>query len=306
MNIQNYPIRTWRCIWDVTISWAWVILAIYLAIRVSWWFYPVSVLIIANRLLALSLLCHEALHFTLLPNRKWNDFVGRYFCAFPSSVSLSRYRRWHLMHHRALGSERWDPDLHLFDFYPLSKSDFVKAIIFKTLSGSTAYSFLIYYTDIIDGLKGYKSRLGLDHESDFVSYVAYWGVVIGFVLVMGWHVEFLLLYLVPLIFITQPYVLLMAGLQHGPRRPQLDSQLNSRSVKGPKWFMELVLPVDINYHGAHHFNQSIPHYWLKRFSEDLKQSGTRLWEESYLDAMRSLFPAKCSRTVRALSKIAYR
>src|SRR5262245_45156276 len=95
----RYPILFWRSIVDIASSWSVVALAVALAVYHSWCWYPVSALIIANRILALSLLCHEGLHGNIHRWRALNDFVGRYFCAIPTFISFSKYRRLHFVHH---------------------------------------------------------------------------------------------------------------------------------------------------------------------------------------------------------------
>lgn len=289
---KTYPILFWRPFYDL-LSIAFVlVLAIYLSVAVTWWFYPISAVLIANRLLALSLLCHEGLHGTLSRYRRFNDFLGRYLCAFPTMISFSKYRRLHLLHHGSVGSESWDPDRHLYAHYPENSQSYVRSLIWRVITLKNSYSFLQYYTDLPELFKivtGKMSPARLHKSSDLISFLVFHLLLVALVAVMGWWLYFVLLYLLPITFIMQPYVILMGGLQHGPVRVQNAPGGASRTVVGSRLYMWLLLPLNINYHAEHHQQPGIPHYWLKEFAEDQALAGESLWHESYTSALRALF-----------------
>jgi fatty acid desaturase len=115
--------------------------------------------------------------------------------------------------------------------------------------------------------------------------------VIAWAAAAGYLLTGFLLLSLPVMLITQPYVLLMGGLQHGPVRALGSETGVSRTVRGSKLYMWLVLPVDICYHAEHHLNASVPHYWLAKYARDLEFEGRKLWKGSYRDALRDLFSA---------------
>ena len=124
-----------------------------------------------------------------------------------------------------------------------------------------------------------------------IPFLCFYAVVIGWASATGNLLTGFLLLSLPVILITQPYVLLMGGLQHGPvRAPGLESGV-SRTVRGSKLYMWLVLPVDICYHAEHHLDASVPHYWLAAYAIELESEGRKLWRGSYRDALRDLFSA---------------
>ncbi len=262
----------------------------------SWWLYPIAAILIANRILALSLICHEGLHRTLHGTNWLNEFLGRYLCAFPTFISFSKYRRLHLLHHSSVGSNQWDPDRHLYDFYPQNPAKFFFRLLRRVLTLQTAFDFVLYYSEYPEAIR--KKRLAdgslfvLGPRSDFVSFALFQVVALVAISYFGIWQEYLLLYLAPLVFITQPYVMLMGGLQHGPARLG-QSENVSRTIAGSKLYMWMLLPLDINYHAEHHLDPSVPHYWLRQKSQDLKQvpksESSKLWSESYLQTLKSLF-----------------
>lgn len=254
----------------------------------SFWFYPIAVFIIANRILTLSLLAHEALHGNLHTNQAINDWIGNYLCALPTFVSFSRYRRLHFLHHRAVGRHHWDPDKHLYDFYPLRFSKFLFSTLYRLVTLRVMFDFLNYYTDTIDYLrdarvKG-KPSFSLTNWSGFFVFVLFHITFFLILVYCNFTIYYFAFYILPLLFITQPYVLLMGGLQHGP----LDRK-NSRTIVGPKWLMEIVLPCDINFHEEHHINPTIPYYWLRKFHRNRVNKDSNTWSTSYTKAFSELF-----------------
>lgn len=251
-----------------------------------------ALVLIANRLLALSLVCHEGLHGTLSTNRRWNDFVGRYLCAFPTMISFSRYRRLHLLHHGTVGSENWDPDRHLYSNFPERAGQYFLRLFWSVVTLKNAWSFMQYYTDIPElgkVLFGQSSLSRIHKSSDWKAFILFHLLVLTIVFLLGFGWHFVLFYFLPVTFIMQPYVILMGGLQHGPARSQADAGGASRSIVGSPWYMWLLLPLSINYHAEHHYNPEVPHYWLRDYSQELQKSGMIFWHESYVQALKALF-----------------
>lgn len=57
-------------------------------------------MVIGGRQLGLAILMHDAAHGRLFVNRRLNDSVGAWLCAYPVLTSLALYRPYHLQHHR--------------------------------------------------------------------------------------------------------------------------------------------------------------------------------------------------------------
>ncbi len=55
--------------------------------------------VIGTRQLGMAVLMHEASHFTLLANRRLNDFAANWLCAYPVLIDVHPYRQYHLQHH---------------------------------------------------------------------------------------------------------------------------------------------------------------------------------------------------------------
>lgn len=291
-SFKKYPLLWWRPFYDIGICYAIIFACAYLCCR-----WPllsiVLVFVIANRQLALSLICHEALHGTLFINKKINNFVGRWFCGFPTWVSFSKYKKLHMLHHAGLGT-KLDPDVHLYQAYPMSKLQYFKAQFFSLIQLKTMFRFLSYYTDILDlknisFKKSSKIYFKKWISGDFFEFILFYFILIVMLIKLNLYVEYFLFYLLPLLVIVQPYVWIMGGLQHGPIPSSQNQKLLSRTIVAKKWLAEIILPLDINFHAEHHFNASVPHYWLKQYSLDLSKNGKNFWHQSYAESLKELF-----------------
>lgn len=282
---RSEPIHIGRSLTGPVISWLVIAAAIYAVMKISWWFYPLALLVIANRQLALVLYGHEGLHGTLLPNSRANDFVARYFLLFPNWVSLSRYRMKHFLHHRFVGT-KLDPDLGLYSGYPFATRQWA-ALAGRYFSGRMAQDFLDYYTDLPRLLKGDPSlqRKGsVFGASDWPQFVIFQVFVLTAAAVSGYGREYLLFWAAPSMLFL-PYNYFIGGLQHGVVVSDESPRKRSRTIHGPKWLMEILLPADINFHAAHHLYPRIPHYHLRRIDRELKVETVR---QSYAATLKGL------------------
>src|SRR5690242_19912669 len=83
-------IRPWRGILQVALEWLGISIAIFVCNR--YWnpvLYVLTVMWIGARQNALAVMMHEAVHYRLLPNRKWNDWIGEVFTAWPVMVTVN-------------------------------------------------------------------------------------------------------------------------------------------------------------------------------------------------------------------------
>lgn len=264
----------------------------FLLYRSSIWFLPICFILSANRLFALSLISHEAVHFNLSRSRRLNDFIGRYFCAFPCFISLSKYRRLHLFHHRAVGVKDWDPDYGIYSPFPVGLGSYIKSQIADLVALRTLKKHIDYYTEWPEFRSTYlirDRRRQLGGQSDFGRYclsVITGGVALAWT---GVWMDYLVIVTLPYLLIVQPYVLVVAGFQHGSDRELPEEViLRSRTIQDRTWLVRLLLPLDINYHAEHHMAPQVPHYNLRALSLDLEKR-RKLWRQSFAESTREIF-----------------
>jgi fatty acid desaturase len=119
---------------------AWTLIAASMALF-AWWPNPftflLGVMVVGARQLGLAILMHDAAHGLLFAERRVNDGVGAWLCAYPVLTSLALYRPYHLQHHR-FTQQAEDPDLGLSAPFPISRASLRRKIV-RDLTGQTAY-----------------------------------------------------------------------------------------------------------------------------------------------------------------------
>ena len=289
---KRYPINVWRTFGGIALCWITIAASIAAVEFISRWFYPLAFILIGNRLLALTLICHEGLHGNLHSHRKLNDFIARYFCAFPAIISFSKYRRLHLLHHSAVGLEKWDPDNHLYRYFPTTAISYLSRQLFEVLTLRTFRDFTLYHMEFSEFFTRKRTldgrRFVFSGLSDFVPFVIFQTIALAVLLYFGIFLQYFFLIFLPLILFTEPYTILMGGLQHGP--PRLPGPMGvSRSIRGSKLYLWFLLPCDIGYHAEHHLNPSVPHYRLHDYAQELSLEGVLLWKSSFRQALQAMF-----------------
>ncbi len=93
------------------LDWAIIVLVLVGARRVDHPVgYALAIVPLGSRQQALGALFHDAAHHLVSRRRALNDALGAPLSAWPLGLTLSGYRRYHLVHHRALGTPR-DPEV---------------------------------------------------------------------------------------------------------------------------------------------------------------------------------------------------
>lgn len=81
----------------------------------SWWLYPVALVLIGSRQRAFSNLLHESAHGILVKSRVLNLVLGTVLSAYPIFQTHYGYKRAHVgTRHPKLGDPVQDPDLRYF------------------------------------------------------------------------------------------------------------------------------------------------------------------------------------------------
>lgn len=137
---------------------------------------------------------HEAAHYTLLRNKRFNDLVGDLFCMFPILASLHLYRLFHLAHHQYTNDPERDPDLvslggsKMLDRFPMSRWSFIKAFYLRPITEPGA--FLRYQRDYFDiNVLGRSENVYLRRVSGLAAPGRHWprlGPTLGILYLVGY------------------------------------------------------------------------------------------------------------------------
>ena len=285
---------TRRSAWRATAAIAEDIAVIAAAVAFALWLWPnplailASVVLIGTRQHALFIIAHEAAH-NLLYERRWlNDAAGR-ACATVQGLSMCSYRVIHRMHHNNLYGEL-DPDTALHGGYPRGKA-YLAGKLLKDLAGFTAWKTYAYFlfaapalntatNKAIRPLDDTSERLRADARTDRNFVIAFHAVALAAFAWSGHLLEYLVLWLLPLVTVVQAILRLRAIAEHGATTDFSSPLTAARTNHAPRWLEWLLFPHNVNYHIEHHLYASVPQHNLRELHAEMVNAGVLEGAES--------------------------
>jgi len=266
---QMNDLRSWA---SILTNWGLVFASFALVARFP---NPLTILlalaVIGARQLGFAVLMHEAAHRTLFRDRRVNDIVGNWLCAYPVWSDLGPYRKYHLQHH----AKNWtpdDPDLHLALPFPVTWES-MRRKIWRDLSGQTAWKRVKYVITRDLGLGHGVSQFGSNHSWRNLRGVAITNLVLLALLALSGYPALYLLW-VGAWFTTHHLVVRLRSIaEHAMIPDPSDPLLNTRTTLARWWERLLLAPNYVNFHLEHHLVMTIPHYNLPRMHQLLAARG---------------------------------
>jgi len=261
------------------------VIAIAIGVALFYWPQPfvilLAIFLVGTRQHALFVVGHDAAHYLLYDNRRINDLVGR-ACATLQGLSMCTYRVIHRLHHNNLYGEL-DPDTALHGGYPRGRSYLIKKLL-KDLSGMTAWKTYAYFLGGAPGLNtatnvalrpldDTSAKLRQEARSDRNLVVAFHVLALVFFYWQGLLVEYLVLWVLPLVTVVQAILRLRAIAEHGATTDFSSPLTAARTNVTPAWLAWLIFPHHVNYHIEHHLYASVPHYNLPELHREMASRG---------------------------------
>ena len=272
----------WRSAWAVAqeILLLAGLIAVALACWTPWVVVP-CVILIGTRQHALFVLAHDAAHYRLFEPRWLNDLAGR-ACATLQGLSMCTYRVIHRLHHNNLYGEL-DPDTALHGGYPRGRAYLAKKLL-KDLTGLTAWKTYAYFLGGAPGLNTSTNvpvrplddtspKLRAEALRDRYTVIAFHLLALAFFAWRGYLLEYLVLWVVPLLTVVQAILRLRAIAEHGATTDFSSPLTAARTNLCPAWLAWLIFPHHVNYHIEHHLYASVPHYNLPELHREMVRYG---------------------------------
>ena len=240
---------------------------------VAWWPNLPTILlalfVIGARQLGFAILMHEAAHRTLFRNRRVNDWVGNWLCAYPVWSDLYPYRPYHLQHHAKTWTEA-DPDLALATPFPITRAS-LRRKIWRDLSGQTGWKrFRATLRRDLGRSRGRVKR-NFDAGLEALHGVIITNAILLGVLTLFGHPALYLLW-IGAWFTTYSLAMRIRAIAEHAMIPDPDSDLrNTRTTVASWWERLLIAPNYVNFHLEHHLLMTVPHYHLPRLHRVLRE-----------------------------------
>ncbi|KWV15834.1 fatty acid desaturase family protein [Xanthomonas translucens] len=241
-------------------------------VQLSWWLYPLTLLIIGAHQRGLTTISHDAAHRILAKNRVWNNFLGTTFAAYPIFQRHWAYRVSHVyLHHPHLGDPEQDPDLKFFiksGVYTVREPrEYKSFILWKAIFGGATFRYLSYLWSNRFFVVGDRQK-SVDKWGaliDSYGFAAFWiAVVAGFTAANALHL-LVLFWLIPYLTTFQVLGWFTELAEHSPMcETEVENVYLTRNRKGG--FIERLL-FGVNYdeyHLEHHLSPGVPFWLLKK------------------------------------------
>lgn len=289
-------LSAWRGVGAIAWTWAWIAAALALyCVRPSIWTFAIGWVIVSTRHLALAVLMHEGAHRLILRNKRHNDWVARWFTAYPIMLNVEVYRLIHLQHHKATWTDA-DPDVGLARPFPITRQSLLRKVL-RDLTGRTGYQRYRLIGRLSAGLSPMGS--GLEGVRPATALRAFLKNQYGFLitnfalfaaLALAGHPEaFLMLWVLPALTGYSLVLRLRSIAEHAVVSDPEDELRQTRTTLAPFWLRFFLAPHNVNYHLEHHLFMFVPHYNLPKAHRRLRELGVLERAEiatSYWDVLR--------------------
>ncbi len=252
--------------------------------------YLLSVYLVTSGMGVLVNLSHESQHSALLKNKRWNDLVGAWLCAYPVGSIWGSSRAVHLAHHKYLNTSA-DPDRHFHD--EKDKSDPVQFALYllKLVLGGQLWTSIVVNgflraretnsevektgSVVVLPKRAYPEILNLLPVQASV-FAIFW-------LSTGFWWSYFALWLVPIFTLGTLLGYIRGFIDHARLADDDPQKSEGRLISVP--FPSLIdrlffTGLEFHFHAEHHFFPSVPHYFLPRLHSLLQKEEE--YRRSYL------------------------
>ncbi len=283
--LRVHSLRGWL---SLALDWALIAASFTLVYA---WPNPLTILValfvIGARQLGLAILMHEAAHRTLFRERRQNDVVGNWLCAYPVWGDVHPYRAYHLQHHAKTGTDA-DPDLSLAAPFPITRESFRRKV-WRDLSGQTGWKRAkATLKRDLGTSRGKARRLTGAGLASLRGVVITNAVLFALVSLLG-HPALYLLWVAAWLTTYSLVMRIRSIAEHGMIPDRLDPVRNTRTTLASPLERLLVAPNRVNYHLEHHLLMMVPHYNLPKLHRLLRERGALAPEcvtPGYLEVVR--------------------
>lgn len=254
--------------------------------------FLLAVMIVGARQLGLAILMHDAAHGLLFRDKKLNDWVGQWLCAYPVIADLTLYRPYHFEHHKKT-QQPDDPDLHLSAKFPVTRASLWR----KALRDLTGQTFWKQHVAIGNAALGGPALRTGNKLTSFLTLLK-GPLVTNFILLAGLSAfgkphYYLLFWVLPAATWRMLVTRLRNIAEHAVVPDNDDPLKNARTTIANPLERLFIAPYFVNYHLEHHLYMWTPCYNLPKAHAGMGEHGYLPQMEvrtGYWDVLRKAAP----------------
>jgi fatty acid desaturase len=170
--------------------------------------------------------------------------------------------------------------------------------LLKDLSGLTAWKTYAYFlggapalnttTNVaLRPLDDTSQKLRDEARGDRNMVIAFHVAMLAVMAWSGYLLQYLVLWILPLVTVVQAILRLRAIAEHGATTDFSSPLTAARTNVAPAWLEWLIFPHHVNYHIEHHLYASVPHYNLPELHREM-QKVSMLEEAEVIPFQRTL------------------
>jgi len=279
---------------DAAACWVLIIMAWVVAARIDrWWALALAAVVVGNRFYALYIIGHDGLHRRLLDGTRANDLLCDALVMAPIGGITRINNRNHLMHHQFLATDT-DPDRHKHGC--ANKATLPGLLGYLTSATSVVRSVTHVFVGNSDRISD-RTRAQGDGDARRSSYrlrdislIVAWqlGLIALLTWMFGWW-GYLAMWWAPVFALAFLADNLRAFVEHSHPEPDRAADRHRLITHRPGWFeRQLLSPMNMNFHAAHHLWPSIPYYNLPAADAELRHAADEAglsslsWRRSYI------------------------
>ncbi len=268
-------LSAWRSLGAIAFDWALIVACFVAALQVP---HPlvwiVAAVVIAGRQHALLVLMHEASHYRILRNHKWNDRISNWFLAWPLMVTTEGFRADHLPHHFHLFTEQdpeWTRKRVRPEFqFPLSRLEFIGLLVKDAIGLSIPKMFRL----LLNFSGNEQKRAGRKVNSSrwrTVERLAYYAIAAALIVKFNLILPVLLLWFLPAFTLLFAILRVRNVAEHSNVGMEHDLEMSRSVIRPTLWERLILAPHHVGLHLVHHLFPSVPFYNLPRVHRALQQ-----------------------------------
>lgn len=225
------------------------------------WAYVVAFIWMGRTHAAFAALSHEAAHRLLFPNKRVNDWVGRWVVGYPDFISTDLYRRGHIAHHKDEFGPK-EPDMNLYVGYPVSQASLRRKLTRDALGKSG-------WKNLRSILRGVRMK-ELGHHARRILYFQAAFILVATAFGRPW---LYLLWFLPWMTSWRVINRLRAIAEHGGMERSKDRRRTTHTVRQHLLARFFLVPYNIGWHLSHHVDMGVPMWHLPQMHRELRASG---------------------------------